>query len=662
MKKIYMIITMLISMMASVNAQTVDGRNFGIDGFAAYAGTPGTNHYLAGGTTGGAAGEVVKADNFAQLQAYLQSSKPYTVLVDHDITTGIPCYVESLSTGYLCQDQSGESGEESTYGERIMVASNKTLIGIADARGNAPLFSRITFVMQCASNVIIRNCRFTMVGAPIIKTGENKIVAWRDGKQVEVGDPDCIGIQADKTSASKDWGAHIWIDHCEFFNGDAANKDRYDGLVDCKNNVQWLTISYNLFHDHDKACLFGKGNSDIYDGCRTISFHHNYFNNIQGSRLPLQRGGHLHYCNNYMVGCEDGWDVRTGATGYVEANYFKDSKSPVRSDRGGALNINKSEGYDCIYTGCNNVMEGYTNQDGAKISNTYSITTSDWVPTQTASSYSINQIDKTADVPEVCEKYSGAGKIVIWSETVPAADESKYAEAVATQTTAACYDADGNKVSGISGGGDDSGPSGDAEVLFKLEISSSASDLSISKTTDTKSLSSYCSTLTGGTASIGLRNDASSTQKVVGSDSSQRHIRTPKNDVYVAITLDKALAAGDKISFTGNGSSNLEICMMAENTYSNAEATTNRLYTIPETSALVGKTTFYVSRATSSNTYIQTITVMRPDNDDDNPTAIETVNANVNSNINKVQKAVINGKLVIIKDGKQYNAAGQLME
>lgn len=306
-------------------------------------------------------------------------------------------------------------------------------------------------------------------------------------------------------------------------------------------------------------------------------------------------------------------------------------------------------------------MEGYTNQDGAKISNTYPITSSSWVPTQTASSYTINQIDKTADVPEICEKYSGAGKIVIWSDAVPAADETKYAEAVATQTTAACYDAEGNKVSGVSGGGGDSDPSGDAEVLFKLEISSSASDLSITKATDTKSLSSYCSTLTGGTASIGLRNDASSTQKVVGSDSSQRHIRTPKNDVYVAITIDKALAAGDKISFTGNGGSNLEICMMADNTYSNAEATTNRLYTIPATSALVGKTTFYVSRATSSNTYIQTITVMRPDNDDD-ATAIENVNANVNSNINKVQKAVINGKLVITKDGKQFNAAGQLVK
>jgi hypothetical protein len=302
-------------------------------------------------------------------------------------------------------------------------------------------------------------------------------------------------------------------------------------------------------------------------------------------------------------------------------------------------------------------MEGYVNIDGHKISNTYPVTSSSWLPTQTASTYSINQIDKTADVPAICEQYSGAGKIVIWDQAVPSADETKYKEAVATQLTAACYDENGNKVSGVSGG-DDSDPSGDAEVLFKLEISSSASDLTMTKTTDAKSLSSYCSTLTGGTASVGLRNDASSSQKVVGSDSSQRHIRTPKNDVYVQINLDKALAVGDKISFTGNGNSSLEICMMANNTYSNAEVTTNHLYTIPETSSLVGKTTLYVSRATSSNTYIQAITIMRLDNDDDTPTAISEVQEAKKFNSSSVQKAIVNGKLIITKDGKQFNAAG----
>ena len=442
------------SMMA--NAQIQDGRDFSMDGFAAYEGVPGSNWYRAGGTTGGAGGKVVKADNFSQLQAYLQATDPYIVIVDHDITTGIKCYVDDLSTGRLLDDQSGKSGVESVYGERIMVAPNKTLIGVVDpATGKAPLFSHITFVMQSVDNIIIRNCRFTMKGVPVLRTGENKIVAWRNGAQVEVGDPDCIGIQADKVSAKTNWGGHIWVDHCEFFNGDAADKDRYDGLLDCKNNVQWMTFSYNYFHDHDKSCLWGKGDSDVYENCRTISFHHNFFDNIQGSRLPLQRGGHVHYYNNYMRGCEDGWDIRTGAVAYEEGCYFENTKSPIRSDRGGSLNISKAEGYDCIYKGCNNLMEGYTNIDGAKISKSFGVTKTDWVPTQTVVSYTQHYLDKTVDVPAICEKYSGAGKVEIWkayTNEIPTTDVAEFDHAIKNYDTAKTFDANGNTMSGATTG------------------------------------------------------------------------------------------------------------------------------------------------------------------------------------------------------------------
>ena len=57
------------SMMA--NAQTQDGRDFSIDGFAANEGVPGTNWFRAGGTIGGAGGKVVKADNFTSYGRYV---------------------------------------------------------------------------------------------------------------------------------------------------------------------------------------------------------------------------------------------------------------------------------------------------------------------------------------------------------------------------------------------------------------------------------------------------------------------------------------------------------------------------------------------------------------------------------------------------------------
>lgn len=451
--KFFITTLLLFAALFSVKAQVVDGRDFSIDGFAAAEGTAGTNHYRAGGTTGGSGGKVVYAANFQQLQAYLQAKDPYVVIVDKDMTTGITCYVDGLNTGKLCDAQDGSQGVATTYGERIMVASDKTLIGVVNpVTGKAPLFSRITFVMQCVDNIIIRNCRFTMNGVPVLKNGENKIVAFRNGVQTEVGDPDCIGIQADKTSAKTDWGGHIWVDHCEFFNGNAASKDRYDGLLDCKNNVQWMTFSYNHFHNHDKSCLFGKGDTDVYENCRTISFHHNFFENIEGSRLPLQRGGKLHFYNNYMLGCADGWDVRPNAVGRLEACYFENTKSPVRSDRGGSLNINKASGYDVIYTGCNNLMEGYTNTDGHKISKAYPVTSTDWVPEKTYSSYTVKNLDKTTEVPELLRKYAGAGKIEIYkayTDDVPEESINDFANAIKNRLTGDTYDENGNKITDV---------------------------------------------------------------------------------------------------------------------------------------------------------------------------------------------------------------------
>ena len=672
MKRLTTILLCFLMAVLGMSAQTIDGRNFGIDGFAAYPGVNGNNWYHEGGTTGGEGGKVVYADNFSQLQAYLQSNKPYIVLVDHDITTGIKCYIDSSADGHLCDSQDGSEGVETTYGERIMVASNKTLIGI-NRDGKAPLFSRITFVMQCQSNVIIRNCRFTMLGAPILKSGENKIVAWRDGKQVETGDPDCIGIQADANSAKTDYSSHIWIDHCEFFNGDASNKDRYDGLLDCKNNVQWVTVSYNYFHNHDKACLWGKGNSDIYDGCRTISAHHNYLKDIDGSRLPLQRGGHVHYMNNYQENCSDGWDLRAQAVGYADACYFKDTKAPILPDggEGATLNINTDTGYGLIYDNCRRVIKSpftealtFVNEpnkyDAQFDLESYSCVGS-WVPTETASTYFINNHDKTEVVPDICEKYSGAGKIDVWqayTDVIPAASTSDYEEATKSQQTAACYDADGNKIAGISGNGgggsssEGGNDSGDMSPIFTMTISSSASDLTIQSTSDTKDITGYCSTLTGGTAYVGLRADASSAQKVIGSDSSQRHLRTPKNDVYIMLRLDTPLASGDVLSFTGNATSSYEICIMSDNrTYSNAKSTASHKYTVSETDTdLIGCHTIYISRAQANNTYINNITISRP---------VSSGLSSIAVGKNKCRKILDNaGKIVIKKANNRYSTNG----
>ena len=374
--------------------------------------------------------------------------------------------------------------------------------------------------------------------------------------------------------------------------------------------------------------------------------------------------------NNYQEGCQDGWDLRTKSVGYADACYFKGGKAPILPDGGGVVNINSNPAYGVVYDNCTRRITGHggiTEINCTKLDKEFPASqyaTGTWVPTDTWADYYVNNHDKVMDVPEICAKYSGAGKIVIWdayTSSIPEADATKFQEACATQLTAAVYDENGNKISGVAGGGSETDAGGESEVLFKLQISSSASDLSISKASDVNDIASYCSTLTGGTAKVGLRADASSAQKVIGADSSERHIRTPKNDIYLMITLDKALAAGDVITFTGKGTATNEICFMADNTYSATEATSGRTYTVTSESPLVGKNVIYVSRAQASNTYINMITIMRPDqtgDQEETPTGINTIDNTSAPLQMKVRKIMEDGRIVIEKNGNKYTTTG----
>jgi len=367
---------------------------------------------LNGGTTGGEGGQVVNVKTFAELKKYAEDpSTPYVIQIDSEINTGITAYIET-GTGKITTDQS--SAIETTYGEIIKLGSNKTLLGV----GANTFINRIGINVQCQSNIIIRNIKFTLQDVPVSKSGENKIVAFRNGAEVLLGDPDCISIQADDENLSKDkrYSKNIWIDHCEFYNypQSTEHKDRYDGLIDIKNDVQFVTISWCHFHDHSKACLFGKGNSDDFD--RTTTLHHNYFENIKGSRLPLLRFGRHHYFNNYQYGCEDGLNVRKSSNAYVEGCYFEQTKTPVfgKPSEDGRATLKNN-----IFEGCSNLPEGYTNVDGAKqsiLKTDLSFSETDFVP---SASYDYSAfLDEAENVPAIVKAYSGVGRIVSGANSI----------------------------------------------------------------------------------------------------------------------------------------------------------------------------------------------------------------------------------------------------
>ena len=248
-----------------------------------------------GGTTGGAGGAVYDVTNLADLITYAAGDTPAIIRVTGEINSG---------------DDKGKS---------VRVGSNKTIIGC----GSGAFFNGVGLMISNESNIIIRNIKFTLVS---ITNTTDPAVYDPDGDegrpQIIVNGGDCVSIQNTCTN--------IWIDHCEFYQQDPhvqTNQDLYDGLLDVKNNSNYITISWNYFHDHHKCHLVGSSDSDNYD--RKITFHHNRYNNIK-ERMPSYRFGTGHVYNNYFYDViSSGVNSRMEACLRVENNYFEDSDDPI---------------------------------------------------------------------------------------------------------------------------------------------------------------------------------------------------------------------------------------------------------------------------------------------------------------------------------------------
>ncbi|MDE3719891.1 hypothetical protein PWG71_00705 [Nocardiopsis sp. N85] len=131
---------------------------------------------------------------------------------------------------------------------------------------------------------------------------------------VSEGQGDAVGVAGASTN--------VWIDHNTFFSEiDGVDKDFYDGLVDIKQNTEYVTVSWNEFHSHWKASLVGHEDNAATapDG---ITFHHNRFSDIN-SRTPLIRAADVHMLNNVFEDIHgSAINARIGARVLVEGNHF----------------------------------------------------------------------------------------------------------------------------------------------------------------------------------------------------------------------------------------------------------------------------------------------------------------------------------------------------
>lgn len=246
----------------------------------------------SGGTTGGAGGTVVVATTLAQLQSYASSSTKYIIYLSGTVGTDV--------SGTLKPESSSEIS-------LVTVNSNKTIFGLPGSR----LIGRIK--LGSVSNVILRNLTLQGPGA------------------VDVEGADGITI---------DNSTHVWIDHCDIFDGQ-------DGNMDIVNGSNYITVTYTKFSytsksrtttgsDGKKAHRYSNliGNSETKTSDRTklkVTFQYSWWATGVKERMPRVRFGQVHVVNNLFNSDLSSTCVRAGqeADLLIEGNAFIGVKNPI---------------------------------------------------------------------------------------------------------------------------------------------------------------------------------------------------------------------------------------------------------------------------------------------------------------------------------------------
>jgi pectate lyase len=229
----------------------------------------------AGGTTGGKGGTTVTVWAGGQLQNELLTKNPLTPLT-------------LLLNNTISPNNTGD--------DKIDIAnvSDVSIIGV----GDQGVFAGIGLRIINSSNIVIRNVHI---------------------HHVDIGEMDAISLAGPAD--------HIWIDHCEFdAEFQSAPKGTYDGLIDAKANVSYVTYSWNYIHDSWDPILVGSTEMDTSD--RRLTMHHNRIQNCDAGS-PSFRGGNGHIFNNlYEDIATMGINSRVGACLRIESNVFSNVMNP----------------------------------------------------------------------------------------------------------------------------------------------------------------------------------------------------------------------------------------------------------------------------------------------------------------------------------------------
>lgn len=155
----------------------------------------------------------------------------------------------------------------------------------------------------------------------------------RNSKSVEFRNFGIMRCMDDGLSLDTD-NSNIWIHHMDFFYGPNGGGDhaKGDGSCDVKSDSKYVTVSYNRYWDTGKTNMFGMKSES---GPNYISYDHNWFDHSD-SRHPRVRTMSVHVWNNYFDNvAKYGVGATSGASVFVENNYFLKTKKPILSSQQG---------------------------------------------------------------------------------------------------------------------------------------------------------------------------------------------------------------------------------------------------------------------------------------------------------------------------------------
>jgi len=261
--------------------------------------------------TGGGNATPITVTSFADLQKYAKDSSPRVIYID----------------GTLGDGWSGTSGSRLN-----ITASNKTIIGLKPGT----LLKAPIHITSKASNIIVRNI---VIQGP----GSNADQAW-----------DNLTIEGESKN--------IWIDHCEFWDGQDGNAD----VVKGSDNVTftWCIFGYKKKSTHNLSNLIGSSdNEPVSEGKLNVTYMFNWWK-AANQRKPRCRYGNVHVVNNLLTGdasITNGTDVLGISAGHMcrvrtERNVFINESNPIYTGNANGTGVN--EVIDNIFTNCSGNTKG----------------------------------------------------------------------------------------------------------------------------------------------------------------------------------------------------------------------------------------------------------------------------------------------------------------